>query len=1238
MNAGHLRTILFIGLFLSSFSSLFAQIELKLQLLPDGNSWGVYVRPQQGLFPSDNLQIPTAQVTVVMPVDFEWAGLISHHGIWVDNSNVVSPVENEAAKYVSFGLQNSDPGNSIPLVGGQETLLFSFQKVSACPAFLHLIDCNTPSQSDPFCFPNSLNINSGNDMTVFDFGQGFAQLYFFTDNYNLAAWDCHDADGDGIPNALEDTNGNGLFDPGEDASDLFDPNDPGGNGGLQFSLKLMPGGEEWGVFTKPAEGILPTANTTTHDGHVRIVAPLGFEFGDLTSHAGTWVAEPAVDGPPENEERSYLGFTLLADDPPIRYSSEEPTLLFTLKKENACPGLLNILDEETDPLVLACEPSPDDLCIFNKLNVTDHGTVPESEYFYAGNYATAAWDCRDNDNDGIPNAFEDSDGDGTFTEDDSSDLNDPCDPNRPLSAVLTYTGETLICSGQTVDDAFLMVDVEGVLSSAYDVEYTDGQDVFLVHGYHVGEQIPVVPFAGAEYRLLSVADVNGCDVEGELDGNIKIETEGTLEITAQPVDLAACSGSQACFSLAANNDAGDEISYQWQGQQPGAIGWLVLLDNASAQGATTSQLCIGNTSGMDGYRFRAVVKSGLCNELVSEPARLFVESPVAILAQPEDQEILGIADAHFSAELFSESGSPITYQWQQSADGMTWTEVLNGTFGENTFAGANSSSLLISPATGLDGMQYRLAASTPVCGEVLTDPADLSVNLELVTIVEDIDFGIQYNCENSFFAFQLKYHNTEGVFAEVTWETSADGINWTAIPNNTPPYMIDHDRNYDEFYPNGFYTFLGFFATADLDGMQYRCRLESGSGQVVYSSTAILDITGLPTINTQPESTSTCFNEGHVFTAEVNDPDGLPLQFEWQMSSGGLLWQPIADNSETGFGGVFENTQTESLTITSVEGLDGYRFRLHVGNGTCETVSEAAILTVEDLPSCYPAAPKLDYSIVPSTVSERWLIMVKAAEDYVPSGYNKAQSGRFVIAASNGFVPGDLLSLSGGEWKPGMIKFNDQETPGITYFTFDLTPGNNNLNLLPGSEVPLLSFKSASGCPDALYLADGYVPSEMLPNEFTAIDLGNYPHETVGLRQIYGQQNAGCGNNGSFLLSNPQGGTGESASAAAPVSKMGVLPATGNAGFKTPLPVVPSSKMRAYPNPAVDFINISLPQTMPEGNARYSVISANGAVLRAVPAGGFTQKIMLDELPAGLYFITLEVDGKVLDRQRFVKR
>ena len=173
---------LLVSFFVLGFSSLYAQLELKLQLM-DEDTWGVYVRPAAGVTPASSTITGSGQVTVVMPKGFNWTALSSVSGLWQDDAIVYGPAENPTRQYVSFGLVQAEPNYPIYYTAGAETLLFTFDRVGPCPDTIYLMDCGTPTESDPYCPPNSLNDFPGNDLSVIEFNGGIT-FYNYTGNYS----------------------------------------------------------------------------------------------------------------------------------------------------------------------------------------------------------------------------------------------------------------------------------------------------------------------------------------------------------------------------------------------------------------------------------------------------------------------------------------------------------------------------------------------------------------------------------------------------------------------------------------------------------------------------------------------------------------------------------------------------------------------------------------------------------------------------------------------------------------------------------------------------------------------------------------------------------------------------------------------------------------------------------------------------------------------------------------------
>ncbi len=174
--------VLFLLLFFETNS--FAQIQFKLQWLPDSLAWGVFATPEKHIAPSNYLIIGSGQVTLVADAGSQFHKLKSFSGTWAQNSFVGSPLENPGKDYISFGFISADP--PMEFVAGEETLLFTFSiRENTCPDSLYLIGFDDPFNK----IPNSANANPGNDISVLDPSQEV--IYSFSGLYAPNAWNCH---------------------------------------------------------------------------------------------------------------------------------------------------------------------------------------------------------------------------------------------------------------------------------------------------------------------------------------------------------------------------------------------------------------------------------------------------------------------------------------------------------------------------------------------------------------------------------------------------------------------------------------------------------------------------------------------------------------------------------------------------------------------------------------------------------------------------------------------------------------------------------------------------------------------------------------------------------------------------------------------------------------------------------------------------------------------------------------
>ena len=152
---------------------------------------------------------------------------------------------------------------------------------------------------------------------------------------------------------------------------------------LYFSLQQLPD-LSWGVFVKPSDIIFPSERTSAGTGQVTIVAPIGFEYAFLENHGGTWIENARVESPQEANDKVYISFGFINDNPKIQLSPNEETLLFTFMADAAFSNTFSLFENDNDPF---STPNSMGNNPGNEIGMLDFGTGTGMQtYRYAGNY------------------------------------------------------------------------------------------------------------------------------------------------------------------------------------------------------------------------------------------------------------------------------------------------------------------------------------------------------------------------------------------------------------------------------------------------------------------------------------------------------------------------------------------------------------------------------------------------------------------------------------------------------------------------------------------------------------------------------------------------------------------------------------------------------------------------------------------------------------------------------------
>lgn len=173
-------SLLFPLLFLLGLNS-YAQVEFNLEN-SGNNNYELKLISSVDWLPPFNVTA-TAQISFLVPTGgFELNNLQNINGAWAANSLVIAPTENPDFDYVTVGLTSLGT-NDIDYVNGQEITLFTFENSGICTGPIALMEVG-----DPFTFPNSQNINVGNQLTTL----GSGNLNAWTGNYGLGNANCSD--------------------------------------------------------------------------------------------------------------------------------------------------------------------------------------------------------------------------------------------------------------------------------------------------------------------------------------------------------------------------------------------------------------------------------------------------------------------------------------------------------------------------------------------------------------------------------------------------------------------------------------------------------------------------------------------------------------------------------------------------------------------------------------------------------------------------------------------------------------------------------------------------------------------------------------------------------------------------------------------------------------------------------------------------------------------------------------
>ncbi len=349
-----------------------------------------------------------------------------------------------------------------------------------------------------------------------------------------------------------------------------------------------------------------------------------------------------------------------------------------------------------------------------------------------------------------------------------------------------------------------------------------------------------------------------------------------IQITTNPQNFTVNAGGLVTFSVVAGADPGDGIlSYQWQVAD--SFFPTIFTD---IPGATFPVYQIFPVPLIfNGDVFRCEIRaSALPDPVYSTEATLTVESAtISIDQQPQNVTTDPNESVVFSVGAQITPDSPLGYQWQFSADNITWVNIPQAT----------SSSYFINFASYANKGWYRCIVTSPLAlnSPFFSLPARLNLTLAEMSIITQPSSVQAFVTQNPSISVEAEATFSQPITYQ--WQYSTTGIrNWASISNsNSPIYTILNAEVEDTGY--------------------YRCVLTNPNSVVTSLTTTVVQVSvkkPVITVTSNPTDQSTILSLPSSFGVSATiDFTSQRLEYVWQYSTDQSAWNDIPGQTSNVF-------------------------------------------------------------------------------------------------------------------------------------------------------------------------------------------------------------------------------------------------------------------------------------------------------------------------------------------------
>ena len=217
-------------------------------------------------------------------------------------------------------------------------------------------------------------------------------------------------------------------------------------------------------------------------------------------------------------------------------------------------------------------------------------------------------------------------------------------------------------------------------------------------------------YNGYQYKCV-VTDVSGNSVTSN-PAKLTVKSASTgIKITTQPQNVVGAKSTKTDLTVAAT---GTDLTYQWQHSTDNGTTWT----NSTYSGAKTNAMTITINATSAKRIFRCVITDGSGNTAITNTITVTIGEALGIKTQPSDVSVSAKSTATFKVVA---TGNDLTYRWQYSKNGTSWTNV--GT----SINGYNAATMSFSAAAKYTGYKYRCVVTDGAGNKINSDAATLTV-------------------------------------------------------------------------------------------------------------------------------------------------------------------------------------------------------------------------------------------------------------------------------------------------------------------------------------------------------------------------------------------------------------------------------------------------------------------------------------------------------------------------------